>query len=81
MQNGTMSKNRIHTWADGFGRWYAAVPGDYANPRAAARRAIRKELAARGEIQVLSHPTRLEEAPDHWLTTDRATRPVFREAL
>jgi hypothetical protein len=73
----TMSRSRIKTWADGFGRWYAAVPGDLKDPRGAARRAIRAELKARGDTPPV---LRVEPAPDHWLTTDRSTRPVFREA-
>lgn len=38
------------TWADGFGLWHAVVP---AGPSAAhmARRVIRTELEARGEIR------------------------------
>lgn len=80
MTPGTMTAGRVRTWADGFGRWYAAVPGDLANPRRTAREAIRRELAARGEIHP-GHRVRVEEAPADWLTTDRASRPVFREAV
>lgn len=69
----------VRTWADGFGRWYAAVPGDRPNPRRVAREAIRRELTARGEIGI-GAVVRIEEAPDYWLTTDRAERPVYREA-
>lgn len=51
--------NRIRTWADGFGRWYAEVTlgtaqdagnFDSTNLRSAARRAIRRELASRGDL-------------------------------
>jgi hypothetical protein len=76
-----MTKNRVHTWADGFGRWYASVPGDVANPRRTARDAIRRELEERGEIHA-GFRVCLEEAPDYWLTqTSREIRPVFRERL
>lgn len=40
----------IKTWADGFGRWYAAVPvehNDGTGSRLAARSAIRDALFAR----------------------------------
>lgn len=74
-----MTTNRIHTFADGYGRWYAAVPGDLKDPRGAARRAIRRELEAREEIRSADYRVEVEEAPDEWLTTDRASRPVFRE--
>lgn len=79
MQEGTMTKARVHTWADGFGRWYAAVPGDRADPRRTAREAIRRELTAR-EGDLGAYQVRVEEAPDEWLSTERALRPVFREA-
>lgn len=75
---GRMTSGRVHTYADGFGRWYAAVPGDLADPRRTAREAIRRELAER-EALAPGHVVRVEPAPDHWLTTDRAARPVFRE--
>lgn len=75
---GRMTVGRVRTWADGFGRWYAAVPGDLADPRRTAREAIRRELSDRGAIGA-GHVVRVEPAPDHWLTTDRAARPVFRE--
>lgn len=51
-----MPRNSVTTWADGFGRWYAKVSIGYpaqsdrvdsARLRAAARRAIRRQLAAR----------------------------------
>lgn len=78
MMAGRMTPTRVKTFADGFGRWYAAVPGDLANPRRTAREAIRRELAARGEIGA-GAVVRVEPAPDHWLTTDRSSRPVYRE--
>lgn len=49
----------VHTWADSFGRWHARVTfpgigygpqylnGEIARIRAKARRAIRREIAAR----------------------------------
>lgn len=80
MMAGRMTAGRVRTWADGFGRWYAAVPGDLANPRRTAREAIRRELADRGEIGP-GAVVRVEPAPDQWLTTDRASRPVYREAV
>lgn len=49
-------KNRIETWADGFGNWHAkvtlaiATPSDTLdidNVRRVARRAIRREVEAR----------------------------------
>ena len=43
-----MSTNET-TWADGYGQWHASVPiTTPARQAAAARRAIRAELAARG---------------------------------
>lgn len=72
--------SEVTTWADGFGRWYAAVPGYRKHPRRVAREAIRRELAARGEIGAGS-VVRVEDAPDYWLTTARAERPVYREAI
>lgn len=36
--------SRIHTWADGYGRWHALVPVSMASPIIAARGAIRDEL-------------------------------------
>lgn len=56
-----MPRNKIVTWADGFGLWYARVelgvkaPSDLLNPaslRTVARRAIRREIQARqaGEV-------------------------------
>lgn len=80
MMAGTMTAGRVHTFADGFGRWYAAVPGDLANPRRTAREAIRRELTERGAIGP-GYVVRVEPAPDHWLTTDRASRPVYREVM
>ena len=68
----------VRTWADGFGRWYAAVPGYRKNPRRVARNAIRRELVARGDVGI-GYRVRVEPAPDYWLTTTRAERPVFRE--
>ena len=69
----------VSTWADGFGRFYAAVPGDRPDPRRVARDAIRKELSARGEIGA-GHVVRIEPAPREWHTTsDISARPVFRE--
>ena len=72
-------KYHVKTWADGFGRWYAAVAGDAPDPRRVAREAIRAELLARGELGQGAR-VRVTEAPDHWLTTDRNLRPVFMEA-
>lgn len=44
-----MTAATITTWANGYGTWYARVPaGDQAER--VARKAIRKELAERGEI-------------------------------
>lgn len=44
----------VSTWADGYGRWHAVVPytGNHMADAAAARRAIRAQLAQRGE----AHP-------------------------
>jgi hypothetical protein len=81
MTDGRMTKNRVHTWADGYGRWYASVPGDVANPRRTAREAIRRELEERGEIGQ-GHRVSVEEAPDYWLTQlSREIRPVYRERV
>ena len=53
-----MMKNKIETWADGFGVWHAKVtlaivtPSDTLpidNVRRVARRAIKRELVPRGE--------------------------------
>lgn len=74
----TTTRHRVKTWADGFGRWYAAVPGDHPSPRRLAREAIRRELEERGEIGP-GYRIRLAEAPDQWLTTSREARPVFME--
>lgn len=73
-----MRAGRVKTWADGFGRWYAAVPGDLANPRRTAREAIRRELAAREDLP-RGYVVHVEPAPAEWLTTDRESRPVYRE--
>lgn len=52
-------KNRIETWADGFGNWHAkvhlaiATPSDgldIYNVRRVARRAIRREVEARQTV-------------------------------
>lgn len=77
-ETGRVNRTNVNTFTDGFGRWYAAVPGDLKDPRAAARRAIKRELEERGDIGP-GFRLQIEEAPDHWLTTDRASRPVFRE--
>lgn len=70
---------RVKTWADGFGRWYAAVPGDLADPRRRARDAIRRELASREDLAA-GHVVRVERAPAEWhTTTDPDARPVYRE--
>ena len=51
-----MKRNKVTTWADGFGRWYARVDLAIATPsdtlpidsvRRVARRAIRREVEAR----------------------------------
>jgi hypothetical protein len=51
-----MKRNKVTTWADGFGRWYARVDLAVATPsdtlpidsvRRVARRAIRREIEAR----------------------------------
>lgn len=50
-------KYEVTSWADGFGRWHAVVrnvsnaPGTERGYRDAARRAIRTELLARGDIK------------------------------
>lgn len=80
IRHGSAAPGAVSTWADGFGRWYAAVPGDRPDPRRTAREAIRRELAAREELPA-GYVVRVEPAPDHWLTTDRASRPVFRESV
>lgn len=69
----------VETFADGFGRWYAAVPGDVANPRRTAREAIRRELVARDAIGAGCR-VRVEPAPEYWLTAARELRPVYRES-
>lgn len=48
----------VITWADGFGRWHAAVPGTCHNPHAArlAKQAIADELNARDEHPELDMP-------------------------
>ena len=40
----------VATWADGFGRWHAAVPEGVSAPVRVARVAIRRQLVARGQI-------------------------------
>jgi hypothetical protein len=81
MNAGTAKQGRfVKTWADGFGRWYASVPGDAKDPRRMAREAIRRELEARGELGQ-GYRVRIMPAPDYWLTTDRALRPVFMEVM
>lgn len=54
-----MMKNRIETWADGFGNWHARVHLAIATPsdgldidsvRRVARRAIRREVEARQTV-------------------------------
>jgi hypothetical protein len=51
-----MKRNKVTTWADGFGRWYARVDLAIATPsdtlpidsvRRVARRAIRREVSLR----------------------------------
>lgn len=79
MMAGRMTSTRVRTFADGFGRWYAAVPGDCPDPRRRARDAIRRELTARGDIGP-GHVIRLERAPVEWHTTSNPDdRPVYRE--
>lgn len=74
-----MRAGRVKTFADGFGRWYAAVPGDRPNPRRAAREAIRRELADRDQLAP-GYVVRVERAPAEWHTTsDLDSRPVYRE--
>lgn len=41
--------SRVTTWADGFGIWHAVVPAT-ADAVSVARRAIRLELTARGDM-------------------------------
>lgn len=57
-------QHEVHTWADGFGRWYASAPAGLPpeQARAAARRAIRRELAQRGQIGP-GYRLKLEPAP------------------
>lgn len=54
-------RNRIRTWADGFGNWHAHITlglpiahadlaGQLSKLRASARRAIRRELLARDAL-------------------------------
>lgn len=75
------SYGAVKTWADGFGRWYASVPGDCADPRRRARDAIRRELEARDAIGN-GVPVRVERAPVEWHTTDNPdARPVYRERV
>lgn len=72
-------RGAVAVWSDGWGRFYAAVPGDRPDPRRAARDAIRRELAARDAIGT-GHRVRVERAPVEWhTTTDVDARPVFRE--
>jgi len=63
-------KNRIETWADGFGVWHAkvhlaiATPSDglnIDNVRRVARRAIKRELMARQSLESLyGYKTKIE---------------------
>lgn len=57
-----MKRNRVETWADGFGVWHAkvtlavATPSDTLpidNVRRVARRAIKRELMARQSLESL----------------------------
>lgn len=56
----------VHTWADGFGRWYARVPVDFSGQESRrkgaerARKAIRRELVDRDEIRGPWYRVRLE---------------------
>lgn len=54
-----MKRNRVETWSDGFGNWYATVHLAIATPsdtlpidsvRRVARRAIRREVEARQNV-------------------------------
>ena len=49
MTTGCGCDTRVSTWADGFGRWHAAVP-DTSDGARVARAAIRAELKARDAI-------------------------------
>ena len=57
-----MKKNKVETWADGYGVWHAkvtlaiATPSDTLNidnVRRVARRAIKRELMARQSLESL----------------------------
>lgn len=69
-----MTNSDPHTWADGYGRWHAAVtPGNDASRR--ARAAIRAELIARGMRPEDGYLVLVERSPDD----TRAGRVVYRE--
>ena len=65
-----MMKNKVVTWADGFGVWHArvelaiATPSDSLNidnVRRVARRAIKRELMARQSLESLyGYKTKIE---------------------
>lgn len=69
----------VRAWADGFGVWHASVPvvGTVGEQEQAARKAIRSEMEARGEVGK-GHRIRLHRVGEsQQMTTDRA---VYREA-
>lgn len=67
---------QVHTYADGFGRWYAAVPWGSQSAHVAAE-AIRVELAERGDIDT-GYRVVVERAPV-WSGEAWPAHVVYRE--
>lgn len=81
-------RNKIHTYADGFGVWYAEVTIGYPAPsdainsdsiRASARRAIRREVEARGHVGA-GYQFRLEVFKNRLGADNRLYSITYREA-
>lgn len=86
-----MKRNKVTTWADGFGRWYARVDLAVATPsdtlpidsvRRVARRAIRREIELRNHAKYLEgYVTRIEIDKTDLGADNRLYSITFREKV
>jgi hypothetical protein len=86
-----MKRNKVTTWADGFGRWYARVDLAIATPsdtlpidsvRRVARRAIRREIELRNHPKYLEgYVTRIEIDKTDLGADNRFYSITFREKV